>query len=156
LPRLECHRRRPPKGVRDPARVRSRSHQANRRTGREPVMTRKAADGLRPGPALSQALWYDARTAVRHPPAAPGARLMNDGPQGPRTPAPSPQGGADSRIQGGSIRLLRVAGIDVLLHWSWFLFAFLRLQSSRSDDSFGLAHYDSQVWYVVEYVALFG
>lgn len=65
---------------------------------------------------------------------------------------PSP----DSRIQGGSIRLFRVAGIDVLLHWSWFLFALLRLQPSSSDDLIGFAHYDSQGWYVIEYIALFG
>ena len=54
------------------------------------------------------------------------------------------------------MRLFRVAGIDVLLHWSWFFFAVLRLQSRGSDDSFGFAHYQSQVWYVVEYLALFG
>jgi uncharacterized protein (TIGR03067 family) len=44
----------------------------------------------------------------------------------------------------------------VLLHWSWFFFALLRLQSDGSDDAFGFARYDSQVWYAVEYVALFG
>jgi uncharacterized protein (TIGR03067 family) len=71
-------------------------------------------------------------------------------------PPDAPSGSPDARIQGGSIRLFRVAGIDVLLHWSWFFFAFLRLQSSDSDDTFGLARYDWQVWYLVEYVALFG
>jgi uncharacterized protein (TIGR03067 family) len=74
----------------------------------------------------------------------------------PGRPPAAPSDSPDSRIQGGSIRLFRVAGIDVLLHWSWFLFAFLRLQSGGSDNSFGLAHYESQVWYVVEYLALFG
>ena len=39
----------------------------------------------------------------------------------PETPPTSPE----SRIQGGSIRIFRVAGIDVFLHWSWFLFAVL-------------------------------
>src|SRR5262249_48290278 len=67
-----------------------------------------------------------------------------------RPPDASP-GSPDARIQGGSIRLFRVAGIDVLLHWSWFFFAFLRLQASDSDSYFGLAHYESQVWYLVEY-----
>jgi uncharacterized protein (TIGR03067 family) len=67
-----------------------------------------------------------------------------------------PGGRPDSRIQGGSIRLFRVAGIDVFLHWSWFFFAVLRLQSYDSDDAFGFAHYDLQVWYAVEYLALFG
>ncbi len=62
----------------------------------------------------------------------------------------------DSRIQGGSIRLFRVGGISVFMHWSWFFFAVLRLQSSGPDDSFGLTHYVSQVWYAVEYVAVFG
>jgi hypothetical protein len=65
-------------------------------------------------------------------------------------PLDAPPGGPDSRIQGGSIRLFRVAGIDVFLHWSWFFFAVLRLQSYDSDDSFGFAHYDLQVWYAVE------
>ena len=62
----------------------------------------------------------------------------------------------DAPIQGGSIRLFRVAGIDVMLHWSWFLFAVLYLQSNGSDDSFGFAHYQWQLWYAVEYLALFG
>jgi uncharacterized protein (TIGR03067 family) len=64
--------------------------------------------------------------------------------------------GPESGLQKGSIRLFRVAGIDVLLHWSWFLFAFLRLQPTAADDSLEFAHYDSHVWYVVEYLALFG
>ncbi len=105
---------------------------------------------------------------------------MNDDPEGQRIPDPSsedvpasppglgtpefrparppdaPPGNPDSRIQGGSLRLFRVAGIDVLLHWSWFFFAVLRLQPGSMDDSIGFAHYQSQVWYVVEYVALFG
>jgi uncharacterized protein (TIGR03067 family) len=72
-----------------------------------------------------------------------------------RPPAPPPSN-PDSLIQGGSIRLFRVAGIDVFLHWSWFFFAVLYLQSSGSDDSFGFTHYESQVWYAVEYLALFG
>ena len=43
----------------------------------------------------------------------------------------------------------------MLLHWSWFVFAFLRLQDTGSDDPLQFAHYESQLWYVVEYVALF-
>ena len=74
----------------------------------------------------------------------------------PERASNAPLQSPDSRIQGGSIRLFRVAGIDVLLHWSWFFFAFLRLQSSDTDSSFGLAHYDSQVWFLVEYLGLFG
>ncbi len=65
----------------------------------------------------------------------------------------APPTSPDSRIQGGSIRLFRVAGIDVLLHWSWFFFAVLRLQSNSSGDSCGFAHYPNRkVWYVVEYL----
>src|SRR5947209_3321946 len=94
---------------------------------------------------------------------------MNDNPEGQRIPgqsaedvpaSPPPLGAPptspDARIQGGSIRLFRVAGIDVFLHWSWFFFAALRLQSTRSNDPFEFAHYESQVWYAVEYLALFG
>src|SRR4051812_30981066 len=62
----------------------------------------------------------------------------------------------DARIQGGSIRLFRIAGIDVLLHWSWFFFALLRLQPTGSDDSFQFAQYEAQAWYAAEYLALFG
>jgi Zn-dependent protease len=103
---------------------------------------------------------------------------MNDDPEGRQLPDPSAAGGPappppsgtpesrpdrpagapltspDARIQGGSLRLFRAAGIDVLLHWSWFFFAFLRLQPSGSDDSLGLAHYGSPLWYAVEYLAL--
>jgi uncharacterized protein (TIGR03067 family) len=87
-------------------------------------------------------------------PASPTALNMPESPPGrsPDAPAKKP----DLRIQGGSIRVFRVAGIDVSLHWSWLLFAVLRLQASEANDSFGFAHYDSQVWYAVEYLALFG
>jgi uncharacterized protein (TIGR03067 family) len=74
----------------------------------------------------------------------------------PGRPADAPPRSPDSLIQGGSIRLFRVAGIDVLLHWSWFFFAVLSLQSGGSDDLFGLAPYESPVWYAVEYLAVFG
>jgi uncharacterized protein (TIGR03067 family) len=82
------------------------------------------------------------------PLAAPDSR--------PRLPPAAPPGSPDTRIQGGSIRLFRVAGIDVFLHWSWFFFAFLRLQPTRAGDPFDFVRYDSQLWYVVEYVGLFG
>ena len=84
-------------------------------------------------------------------PAPPPALITPKSQSGLQPDAPS----SDSRIQGGSIRLFRVAGIDVLLHWSWFFFAVLRLQPSGSDDTFGFEHYDSQGWYVLEYLALF-
>ena len=49
----------------------------------------------------------------------------------------------------GSIHLFRLAGIDVFLHWSWFLVAVYAI-SSRA----GL--YTSFAWNALEYLALFG
>src|SRR5437879_1634873 len=48
----------------------------------------------------------------------------------------------------GSIRLFRFAGIDVYLHWSWFVIALIEVNRSRE--------YSSLVWNVLEYVTLFG
>ena len=48
----------------------------------------------------------------------------------------------------GAIRLFRIAGIDVFLHWSWFVIALYEIQVRRGD-------YRSPVWNVVEYLALF-
>ena len=48
----------------------------------------------------------------------------------------------------GSFRLFRFAGIDVYLHWSWFLVAFLAYQMRRG-------HYESPLWNILEYLALF-
>ncbi|MBE0544812.1 MAG: M50 family metallopeptidase [Verrucomicrobia bacterium] len=49
----------------------------------------------------------------------------------------------------GSIRLFRFAGIEVFLHWSWFLVAAYAM-SVRSSV------YSSPVWNVIEYLSLFG
>ena len=49
---------------------------------------------------------------------------------------------------GGSIRLFRVAGIEVFLHWSWFLVAIYEVQQWRSIFS-------SPVWAVTLYIGLF-
>src|SRR5437879_5567612 len=48
----------------------------------------------------------------------------------------------------GSIRLFRFGGIDLFLHWSWFLVAAFEIsgQSKR---------YSSLTWNVLEYLALF-
>ena len=70
--------------------------------------------------------------------------------------AVNPPSNPDGRIQQGSIRLFRVAGIDVLLHWSWFFFALLRLQPADTNDPMDFAHYQTQLWYIIEYLALFG
>jgi Zn-dependent protease len=51
-------------------------------------------------------------------------------------------------LQRGAFRLFRVAGIEVFLHWSWFIVAVVAIQQRRED-------YSSLVWNVAEYVALF-
>jgi Zn-dependent protease len=48
----------------------------------------------------------------------------------------------------GSIRLFRFKGIDLFLHWSWFLVAAFEI----SDRAAG---YSSPVWNVLEYLSLF-
>jgi len=53
-----------------------------------------------------------------------------------------------SRSQ-GSIRLFQMAGIDVYLHWSWFLVAYFEIKQRAGE-------YSSPVWNVLEYLALFG
>lgn len=50
--------------------------------------------------------------------------------------------------QSGSIRLFRFAGIQVFLHWSWFVVAFAEI-STRARA------YDSPAWNVAEYLTLF-
>jgi Zn-dependent protease len=47
-----------------------------------------------------------------------------------------------------SIRLFRIAGIDVFLHWSWFLVALIEIQSRANA-------YTSLTWNVLEYAVLF-
>ncbi len=52
-------------------------------------------------------------------------------------------------LNAGCIRLFQVAGITVLLHWSWFLVALWEMQQ-RSGK------YGSLAWNAAEYLALFG
>jgi Zn-dependent protease len=47
-----------------------------------------------------------------------------------------------------SIRLFRFSGIDVFLHWSWFLVAAYEIQTRKGS-------YSSVTWNVLEYLALF-
>jgi Zn-dependent protease len=49
----------------------------------------------------------------------------------------------------GAIRLVRVAGIDVFLHWSWFVVALFEVTERTT-------RYRSAAWNVAEYLALFG
>jgi len=48
----------------------------------------------------------------------------------------------------GSIHLARIAGIDLFLHWSWFVVAAIEIGSRAG-------RYTSLVWNVLEYLALF-
>jgi Zn-dependent protease len=48
----------------------------------------------------------------------------------------------------GSIHLFRFSGIDVFLHWSWFLVAAYEIQTRKGA-------YSSVTWNVLEYLALF-
>src|ERR1700758_890567 len=48
----------------------------------------------------------------------------------------------------GSVRLFRFSGIDVFLHWSWFLVAAFEIQNRAG-------RYSSLTWNVLEYLALF-
>jgi Zn-dependent protease len=48
----------------------------------------------------------------------------------------------------GSIHLFRFSGIDVFLHWSWFLVAAYEIQQRKGS-------YSSVAWNVFEYLALF-
>ena len=48
----------------------------------------------------------------------------------------------------GSIHLFRLAGVDLYLHWSWFLVAIYEIQLRNG-------RYSSIVWSVAEYLALF-
>ena len=50
--------------------------------------------------------------------------------------------------QQGSIHLFRLAGIDLFLHWSWFLVAAYEIESRKGE-------YSSVLWNVLEYLALF-
>ncbi len=53
--------------------------------------------------------------------------------------APAPQ---------GTFRLFRLLGIDVFLHWSWFLVAAIEIRERNRS-------YSSPIWNVAEYLALF-
>jgi Zn-dependent protease len=48
----------------------------------------------------------------------------------------------------GSFRLFRFAGIDVYLHWSWLIIAYLQIELRRG-------RYDTLLWNAIEYVSIF-
>lgn len=47
-----------------------------------------------------------------------------------------------------SVRIFRLLGIDVYLHWSWFILAVFGIQARAHE-------YDSYVWNAIEYLSLF-
>jgi len=49
----------------------------------------------------------------------------------------------------GSIRLFRIAGVDVFLHWSWFVLALIEINQRQGS-------YSSITWNALEYLSLFG
>ena len=49
----------------------------------------------------------------------------------------------------GSFRIFNAFGIDVFLHWTWFLIAFFQIRAMR-----GI--FDGPVWHVLVYLSLFG
>ena len=51
-------------------------------------------------------------------------------------------------VRQGSIHLFRLAGVDLFLHWSWFLVAAYEIESRRS-------RYNSIVYNILEYLSLF-
>ncbi len=51
-------------------------------------------------------------------------------------------------MQRGAFRIFRFAGINVFLHWSWFLVAIYQVQVMRG-------RYYSPIWAVLEYLGLF-
>jgi len=51
--------------------------------------------------------------------------------------------------QSGSVRLFRIAGIDVCVHWSWLIVAYFEISTCSNK-------YPSLVWNVAEYLLLFG
>ncbi|MGH9502492.1 MAG: M50 family metallopeptidase [Terriglobales bacterium] len=51
-------------------------------------------------------------------------------------------------LRQGSIRLFRLAGVEVFLHWSWFLVAIFEINGRAGT-------YSSIAWNVLEYLALF-
>src|SRR5882724_5229019 len=51
-------------------------------------------------------------------------------------------------LRQGAIRLFRLAGVDVFLHWSWFLVAAFEINGRAGT-------YSSVTWNVLEYLALF-
>lgn len=75
---------------------------------------------------------------------------LEDKPVANPTPADAAEQPAElGPLQKGSIRLFRLAGIDVFVHWSWFLAAFWLIDNP-------IASYSSYAWVLAEYLLAFG
>jgi Zn-dependent protease len=64
-----------------------------------------------------------------------------------------------SLFRAGSLWLFRLAGIDVYVHWTWLLVAFLQVQAragAAEDGNPFMPLYHSGAWHALQYVALFG
>jgi uncharacterized protein (TIGR03067 family) len=71
---------------------------------------------------------------------------------------PRPVPSRPRRFEKGSLRLFRLWGIDVFLHWSWFIAAYFQFHQrpQLEAESPNLYHYSSPtVWFAAEYLALF-
>src|SRR5438105_890241 len=54
-----------------------------------------------------------------------------------------------NNVTAGSFPLFRIAGIQVYLHWSWFIIAYYEIFNRVN-------RYQSMAWNVIEYLSLFG
>jgi Zn-dependent protease/ATP-dependent Clp protease adapter protein ClpS len=52
-------------------------------------------------------------------------------------------------VKSGAFRIFSIAGIDVYLHWTWFLVAMIMFQNP-------IGKYNSPIWNAIEYLSLFG
>src|SRR3712207_1085126 len=85
------------------------------------------------------------------PSSSPGpARLPYAPPDSPAAApaAAAPTAGAGKPSSPGGIRLFRLFGVDVFLHWTWFIVFLIQYRRSNA--------YDSIAWYVGEVLVLFG
>jgi Zn-dependent protease len=95
-------------------------------------------------PAAATRAAAENRTRVQ----TPGSCVKDNTIQRLHKPAKSIHLSPMASSQPGSLRFFRVAGVQVYIHWSWFIVAWI-VVSTRSHV------YSSTVWNVAEYLALF-
>src|SRR5690242_9365027 len=84
------------------------------------------------------------------PPGAPAAPAC--GRAGP--PTDDRRGGARPRLEKGSLRVFRLFGVDVFLHWSWFFAVLLEFWWRPRLETAPHYHAGRAAWYVAEVLAL--